>query len=261
MRSLRFATIMLAALGTSIAFYHLLGIPARLSWDAVPWITATVKDEAFQVRVTVGTLLEQAAIAAAALQAFCLFRRRPAFGYTLTGLLLLILAQVIFLLGVTPLSTEIDAWTLTSYPLDWEQWRIQWECAQAARAIALIAGLGALVLSVVTEVPVRWHSWHSGTERPRRTPEVAPRTSAGVSPSTDRRAVPGAGRRPIAGAAPPPLAARPPSPTAPAARPIAQLAPHTSGAATAARVAELRRAYAEAVSRRATIATAPPASR
>lgn len=149
-RTLHFVAVMLASLSMPMAFAHLLEMPPRLEWDAPLWIRTTVTGEVFGLFGTVGAVIETTAWIAALVLALALRDRPgPAFGLAAAGAALLMAAYAAWWLFVFPANQVHAAWTPETYPPDWERWRNQWEYAHAARAVLLVSGLGALVLSAL----------------------------------------------------------------------------------------------------------------
>jgi hypothetical protein len=78
-------------------------------------------------------------------------RRRPAFAWTLAGLLCVAAAHAVFWIWVAPVNTALLPLTPETLPADWAVLRNQWEYGHAARAVLQVAALGFLVLSVLAE--------------------------------------------------------------------------------------------------------------
>lgn len=150
-RPLHFITTMLASLSMAMAFAHLLEMPPRLEWDASLWIGTTVEGGVFRLFGSVGAVIETTTWVLALALAFSLRHvPGPAFRLTVAGAALLIAAYAIWWLFVFPADQVHVTWTPEAYPPDWERWRDQWEYAHAVRAVLLILGLAALVLSALS---------------------------------------------------------------------------------------------------------------
>lgn len=148
----RFMTVILASLSMAMAFAHLLEMPPRLEWDARMWIATTVEGNVFRLFGTIGAAIETLAWIAALVLAYLVrHHRKLSFYSTLAGATLLLAAFVVWWMFVFPVNSEMAGWTIGTFPENWSEWRTQWEYAHAARAALLIAGFGALVLSVVAD--------------------------------------------------------------------------------------------------------------
>jgi hypothetical protein len=147
----RLVTIMLAALSMGTALCHLLEMPAKITYEGALWLTLlqTLYPPAFG---TIGAFFEVGAVVTAVMLAF-LVRRRPAFVWTLLGALCLVVAHAAFWIWVAPVNATMSPLTPETLPADWMRLRNQWEYTHAARAVLQIVALGALVFSILVEIP------------------------------------------------------------------------------------------------------------
>jgi hypothetical protein len=150
-RSWRFVTILFVSLSVGMAFCHLLQMPPRMSYDAQLWRATQSMYQLFGPPV--GAILESGAWISAVLLAYFVRERRPAFRWTLVGAVCMVAAQVLWWTFVNPLNAVMIHWTPESIPADWESYRAQWEYSHAVRAVIQIAGLSALVVSILSETP------------------------------------------------------------------------------------------------------------
>jgi hypothetical protein len=148
----RLVTIMLTALSMGTALCHLLEMPAKITYEGALWLTLlqTLYRPAFG---TIGAFFEFGAVVTAVVLAFLVRRRRPAFVWALLGALCLVVAHAAFWIWVAPVNTTMSPLTPETLPADWMRLRNQWEYTHAARAVLQIVALGALVFSILVEVP------------------------------------------------------------------------------------------------------------
>lgn len=104
----------------------------------------------------VGPWIDGGAILAAAALVLLVRKRRPAVWWTLAGALCLAAANAAWWAFVFPANLELARWVSRPVPADWARWRDQWEFGHSIVAVVKVGGLGALVVSVLTETPVRW---------------------------------------------------------------------------------------------------------
>jgi hypothetical protein len=147
----RLVTIMLTALSMGTALCHLLEMPAKITYEGALWLTLlqTLYPPAFG---TIGAFFEVGAVVTAVMLAF-LVRRRPAFVWTLLGALCLVVAHAAFWIWVAPVNATMSPLTPETLSADWMRLRNQWEYTHAARAVLQIVALGALVFSILVEIP------------------------------------------------------------------------------------------------------------
>lgn len=160
LRIWRFITIILAALTTATTFAHALELPAKMNYDAALW--TTLQQSLYWGFGHIGGYVEAATVfLAAPVLTFLVRKRRPAFQWTLAGTVCFALAFfVVFLMFTEPMNREIFQWTPQSVPADWTQVRNQWEYSHVARFVLHLMGLGALLISVLVEIPIE-RSRHS----------------------------------------------------------------------------------------------------
>jgi len=123
-----------------------------MSYDGAQWIAT---QSLYQTFGTVGAGIEVGALFMVIVLSLAVWRRRPAFQWTLFGTVCLLLAHVAWWVFVAPVNAEISKWTPETLPTDWTWWRSQWEYTHAARAILEISGLGALVIAILAETPTK----------------------------------------------------------------------------------------------------------
>jgi hypothetical protein len=150
----RFITIILTALTMGMAFCHMLELPAKMSYDAALWVRIQhTLYRAFGAQ-GVGAWIELASILTTIVLSFLIRQRRPAFYWTVAATVCLVVAHVIWWLFVFPANAELARWTTETVPADWTRWRARWEYAHATRFGLMLAGLSALVLSILVETPM-----------------------------------------------------------------------------------------------------------
>jgi Domain of unknown function (DUF1772) len=153
MRALRFLTLMLTALTMSMAFCHLLAMPAKLAYQGPVWLL--LQQTLYGNFRVLGLFLELGAVACVLLLTLRVRRSRPALGWTVFASVCLLGAQAAWWTGVVPANAQIAQFTAHTLPADWTLLRLQWEYMHAVRAVLQVAALGALLLSVLAETPRR----------------------------------------------------------------------------------------------------------
>jgi Domain of unknown function (DUF1772) len=154
LRSCRFMSIVLAALALTMESAHVLELPQKMRYDAQMY--SAVNTTLYRYFAIVGGVYQVGSIAAAAVLAFLVRRRRPSFGWTLAGALCLLLAFGVWLAVVAPVNSEV-AEALRSAPASvpdlWMRLRHRWEYGHAAGFAVQLGGFCALVLSALVETP------------------------------------------------------------------------------------------------------------
>lgn len=114
----------------------------------------TTRFVAVTLAALVGGSYQIGAIAAAGLLVFLTRKHRPAFGWTLTGALFLLLSFASWLLIVAPVNNEIaDALegAPETVPALWMEMRARWEDGHAAGFVLQLLGFAALVVSLLVD--------------------------------------------------------------------------------------------------------------
>lgn len=152
LKTWRLLTILLIALSLGPALAHLLEMAAKLTFDGALWLELlhTLYPPAFG---TAGAFFEVGAVVAAIVLTFLVRKRRPAFAWTLLGALFLVASHAAFWVWVAPVNEAMARLTPETLPADWMALSNQWEYTHAARAILQLVGLGALVFSLLVEIP------------------------------------------------------------------------------------------------------------
>lgn len=148
----RLLTILLVVLGLGPALAHLFELPAKITFEGALWLELLHRlyPPAFG---TAGAFFEVAAVAAAFVLAYLVRHRTPGFAWTLSGALLLAASHAAFWIWVAPVNAAMADLTAQTLPANWTALRDQWEYSHAARALLQLAGLSAIVISLIVELP------------------------------------------------------------------------------------------------------------
>ena len=166
LRAWRFVTLILAALALTMESAHVLELPQKMHYDASMY--AAVNTTLYRYFAIVGGVYQVGSIVLAAVLTFLVRKRRPSFGWTLTGAGCLLLAFGIWLAVVAPVNSQVAEAVRSapeSVPAIWMRLRNQWEYGHAAGFIVQLVGLCALVLSVLVETPQYPPQEHGERER------------------------------------------------------------------------------------------------
>jgi hypothetical protein len=147
----RLLTVMLAALSMALSFCHLMEMPVRLSWEPTLWMQTTNFGGLYYLFGRIGAVIDISAIVAAAVLVFLTRHRRPSFHLTMAGAALMAVGLAVWFSLVAPMNAIMAAWTADTVPHDFVAVRNQWEHSHATIAAIKIAGLAALLLSVLVD--------------------------------------------------------------------------------------------------------------
>jgi uncharacterized membrane protein len=151
--SLRFVTLMLAALTTGMSFAHVLERPAKMGYDATLYATLQKTLYAYWGPPNIGAVVEIASIAATLLLAwFVRDQEAPLWMTAGAAVALLIAYPVVFFVFVAPANKAFLAATPAAMPADWTKLRARWEEGHTIRFAFQLGALGLLILSVLVEL-------------------------------------------------------------------------------------------------------------
>jgi hypothetical protein len=153
LRTWRFITLLLAALGLILGGAHVLELPPKMAYDAE--LYAAVTSTLYGLFGSVGAVIQVGSILAAAVLSF-LVRGRPSFHLTLFGTLCLVLSLVLWFALVAPVNAEwlrVMESTPESVAATYERLRPRWEYGHVAAFAAWLTGYAVLSLSVLKETP------------------------------------------------------------------------------------------------------------
>lgn len=142
-------TLLFASLTVGMAFCHLLEMPAKLHLAAPLWMT--LQQHLYGAFGTIGAVIEVSALLLSGGLSFLLRRRNAAFRFALIGTTCFALALAAWAVLIQPVNVEVSGWTTASIPPGWARLRDRWEYGHAARALLMLAGFTALMLSLLVE--------------------------------------------------------------------------------------------------------------
>ena len=145
----QFISILLSALVTGVFWGTWLGLSRSIA-SLTPETFLTIGHTMIGNLGLVMAILMPAAILATLPVLFLLYRRRSWALYpTLAGFALFVIALVITLIIEVPIDNQIEAWTVTSLPANWQQLRDQWELFHAIRTWVSVIGLALLIVGAL----------------------------------------------------------------------------------------------------------------
>jgi hypothetical protein len=152
LKTLRFFTLLLAALSLTMESAHVLELPQKLKYDMQMY--SAVNGTLYRWYAIVGGSYQVLSILLAVGLAFALRGHGASFRWTAGGAAGLAIAFIIWLAVVQPVNIQV-AHALTadphSGPTIWTQLRGRWEYGHAAGFVAQLFGLSALIISLLVD--------------------------------------------------------------------------------------------------------------
>lgn len=139
LKSLRFISIVCAALALGLTTTHVLERPGKAQLSGVEWLT--VQQTFYGGFAVVGGIAEVLGLLASVGVLVQVRGQRRSAALTLLGVLGFVGMLLSYALGNRPINDHIAVWTAASLPPDWATYRDRWDNAHT-----ISAGLAALAL-------------------------------------------------------------------------------------------------------------------
>jgi hypothetical protein len=152
LKTLRFFTLLLAALSLTMESAHVLELPQKMKYDMQMY--STVNGTLYRLFAYVGGTYQIVAIILAIVLAIALRGQGATFAWSAAGAALLVSAFAIWLAVVQQVNLQVEhalAADPNSGPAIWTQLRAKWEYGHAAGFVAQLLGFSALIISVLAD--------------------------------------------------------------------------------------------------------------
>ena len=155
----RFLAITLTALALTMTSAHVLELPQKMQYDQR--LYSAVNTTMYKYFATIGGFYSMGSIVASGVLTYLNRKRQPAFRWSLSGTLLLVLWFISWLTLVAPVNNQIAAALVSApetVPALWMQLRERWEYGHAVGFALQLVGFCAIVISVLVEARRRVES-------------------------------------------------------------------------------------------------------
>jgi Domain of unknown function (DUF1772) len=147
---------------TTFTALYLLALVTGVFWGT--WFTLTRSIETFSAGefIHIGqTIIANVAWPMSILMPACILfmifstwlvaeKKSIAFYFGVTACLLIVIALLITLLVEVPIDNQIRTWNAQTIPANWTKLRARWQDFHTARTFVSLAGLGSLIVSVLS---------------------------------------------------------------------------------------------------------------
>jgi membrane protease YdiL (CAAX protease family) len=145
LKAVRFISLLFTALTLGPGLAHLLELPNKIHLPREDYLTV---QQIYRGWALLGIVVFGALISTLILT-IMVRKKRRVFALTLTGLLCIVGAQVLFWVYTYPANQETNNWT--QMPANWVEVRNRWEYSHAAGAVLDLVAMIALILSVLVQ--------------------------------------------------------------------------------------------------------------
>ena len=151
LKTLRFVSLLCAALALGLTLTHDLEIPAKQMLSGASWLT--MQHTFYGGFAIVGGLAEVIGLLSAGSLLPFLRTRRIAFVLTLVATICFAGMLALFAFGNNPLNQQIAAWTPQTLPPNWQEVRDAWDNFHAASSVLAALSLITLLVAILRDTP------------------------------------------------------------------------------------------------------------
>ncbi len=151
LKTLRFVSLVCAALVLGLTLTHDLEIPGKQMLSGAGWLQ--VQQTFYGGYAIVGGVTEILGLISSGILLFFLSGRRAAFTLTLLAALSFAGMLAVFAFGNNPINQQVATWTPATMPANWQQLRDAWDGFHAlSSALAALAFI-TLLVATLRDVP------------------------------------------------------------------------------------------------------------
>ncbi len=151
LKTLRFVSLLCAALAVGLTLTHDLEIPAQQMLSGANWLT--VQHTFYGGLAIVGGLAEVIGLLSTGILLLLLRTQRTAFILTLVATLCFAGMLALFAFGNSPLNQQIATWTPQTLPPNWREVRDAWDSFHAASSVLAALSLICLLVATLRDTP------------------------------------------------------------------------------------------------------------
>ncbi len=151
LKTLRFLSLICAALVLGLTLTHDLEIPGKHLLSGANWLT--VQHTFYGGFAIVGGIAELLGLLSTGLLLLLLRKQRVALALTLVAALCFAGTLALFAFGNNPLNQQIASWTPATLPTAWQQIRNAWDSFHAASSVLAALSLVSLLIALLHDTP------------------------------------------------------------------------------------------------------------
>lgn len=152
-KTLRFVSLLCAALVMGLTITHDLEIPGKQQLSGAEWIQ--VQHTFYGGFAIVGGVGETLGLLSAGVLVYLLREQRSAMILTLIAALCFAGTLVVFAFGNQPINVQVATWTPRNLPANWRQARDAWDAFHAASSGLATLAFITLLVAILRDVPLR----------------------------------------------------------------------------------------------------------
>ena len=146
LKPMQFIALLLMGIELGVSYSHLMQLPGKSQLSVVMFIA--VQNVLIKYKVGLG-IAEIGSFLTMLVILWLVRTKTLIFRLTLSAFLMLVAAFSVWGIFIEPINAVVDAWTASSYPTNWTQYRDRWHLFHIVRLILLTIGMGSLISSVL----------------------------------------------------------------------------------------------------------------
>ena len=148
LKPMQFIALLLMGIELGVSYSHLMQLPGKSQLSVAMFIA--VQTVLIQYKIGLG-IVEIGSFLAMLVILWLVRTKTLTFRLTLSALLMLVAAFLVWGIFIEPINAIVDTWTASSFPENWTLYRDRWHLFHIVRLILLTVGMSSLIGSVLVK--------------------------------------------------------------------------------------------------------------
>ena len=148
LKPMQFIALLLMGIELGVSYSHLMQLPGKSQLLVATFIA--VQTVLIQYKIGLG-IVEIGSFLAMLVILWLVRTKTLTFRLTLSALLMLVAAFLVWGIFIEPINAVVDTWTASSFPENWTLYRDRWHLFHIVRLILLTIGMSSLIGSVLVK--------------------------------------------------------------------------------------------------------------
>jgi hypothetical protein len=142
LKPMQFVALLLMGIELGVSYSHLMQLPGKSQLSVATFIA--VQTVLIQYKLGLG-IVENGSFLAMLVILWLVRTKTLTFRLTLSALLMLVAAFLVWGIFIEPINAFVDTWTTSSFPENWRLYRDRWHLFHIIRLILLTVGMSGLI--------------------------------------------------------------------------------------------------------------------
>lgn len=148
LKPMQFIALLFMGIELGVSYSHLMQLPGKSQLSVAMFIA--VQNVLIKYKIGLG-IVEVGSFLAMLVILWLIRTKTLSFRLTLSALLMLVAAFLIWGVFIEPINGVVDTWTTSSFPNNWTLYRDRWHLFHIVRLILLTVGTSSLITSVLVK--------------------------------------------------------------------------------------------------------------